>query len=202
MWKLIMVMYSMIIIMGIVLLFAVPLYGVFSILFGIGGIILYKRSTKEEQKPAEPTPPVVTHTEITPTYKVSVKTNIEYDEDDNPIIKPSRETVKTYHSKVAGVTFKCERDKDTTRKEIIELLIDGQELNVDKFEYNDQPACLLIEPMSRFDIGTLPKNVAAEIEEKYPDNELEVFVEEAGTFYPEDSEEEKPYCRVTVFVLK
>lgn len=171
---------SVVILLGVVLLLATPA-GIVFIIGGIVGIIYAVRKKPEpeprprSQRPASPQ-----------TVTVS----------------PSRRSVMSRTFNVAGVTCNCSIDPEYSRQDVFARAYEGEALNVEEYQYKGAPALLLVEPLQDLDIGNVPADLVAEIVERFPENELEAYIVNIDSFFPDDRDEEITTCKVKIYVLE
>lgn len=178
--KLMIVICAVLALMGLVLLLATPA-GLIFIAGGIAGIIYYAR-----KKAPAPEPVRASRNAAPEPIKVS----------------PSRKAVMSRTTKVAGVTFACHLDREYYRQDVFNRMWEGEKLRVDRYKYKGAPALLLVDPLQDLDIGTVPADLAEEIDEKYPYNEIEAYLVSMDSFWPDDSDDEITTAKVKLFVLE
>lgn len=79
----------------------------------------------------------------------------------------------TTHSKVRGVTYQCQKDSSINRQDVIAKLKPNEKLTVEKYEYNGEPAIMLLNSNS-LDVG----NFSADMAKKLYNKEFDVYVSE------------------------
>lgn len=79
----------------------------------------------------------------------------------------------TTHSKVRGVTYQCQKDSSINRQDVLAKLKPNEKLTVEKYEYNGEPAIMLLNSNS-LDVG----NFSADMAKKLYNKEFDVFVSE------------------------
>ena len=79
----------------------------------------------------------------------------------------------TTHSKVRGVTYQCQKDSSINRQDVVAKLKPNEKLTVEKYEYNGEPAIMLLNSNS-LDVG----NFSADMAKKLYNKEFDVFVSE------------------------
>lgn len=77
------------------------------------------------------------------------------------------------HSKLRGVTFKCEKNSNINRQDVVAKLKPNEKLTVERYEYNGEPAIMLLNSNS-IDVG----NFSAELAKKIYNKNFNVFVSE------------------------
>lgn len=77
------------------------------------------------------------------------------------------------HSKVRGVTYQCQKDSNINRQDVIAKLKPNEKLTVEKYEYNGEPAIMLLNS-NGLDVG----NFSADIAKKLYNKNFDVFVSE------------------------
>lgn len=112
---------------------------------------------------------------------------------------PSAKPRKQVTTKVAGVTFKCDLDRDEKRQDVLEGVYEGDYVEIQEYEYKGSPAFYVIDPQTGLDIGNLPSDVAQKISQF--DNPIyEAYVTRRGSFEPDDRDPVE-YCEVRVYVI-
>ena len=172
-----------VIIMSLVLLFVMPIAGVIGLI--VGGAVIYMSIRKiKEAKKSKEEPIALSPIRSAPK---EIPANI-----------PSRQYDKTATVRIAGVTFKCQMDHEESRQEILSLMQENDPVEIEPFDFRDRPGYLVINPAVGLDVGMLPKEIA----EAYPDREIEGYITEVDTFFPEDKEDEIWFGKVKIFILK
>lgn len=77
------------------------------------------------------------------------------------------------HSKVRGVTYQCQKASSINRQNVIAKLKPNEKLTVEKYEYNGEPAIMLLNS-NGLDVG----NFSADMAKKLYNKEFDVFVSE------------------------
>lgn len=77
------------------------------------------------------------------------------------------------HSKLRGVTFKCEKNSNINRQDVVAKLKPNEKLTVERYEYNGEPAIMLLNS-NGLDVG----NFSADIAKKLYNKNFDVFVSE------------------------
>lgn len=77
------------------------------------------------------------------------------------------------HSKLRGVTFKCEKNSNINRQDVVAKLKPNEKLTVERYEYNGEPAIMLLNS-NGIDVG----NFSAELAKKIYNKNFNVFVSE------------------------
>lgn len=77
------------------------------------------------------------------------------------------------HSKLRGVTFKCEKNSNINRQDVVAKLKPNEKLTVERYEYNGEPAIMLLNS-NGIDVG----NFSAELAKKIYNKNFDVFVSE------------------------
>lgn len=77
------------------------------------------------------------------------------------------------HSKVRGVTYQCQKDSNINRQDVIAKLKPNEKLTVEKYEYNGEPAIMLLNS-NGLDVG----NFSADMAKKLYNKEFDVYVSE------------------------
>lgn len=74
----------------------------------------------------------------------------------------------TIHTRLVGVTLKCDKDDDILRKELLKGIISPKtELHLEYYENNGQPTYYVIMSKTGLDIGTLKAEVSKDLYHKY-----------------------------------
>lgn len=132
-------------------------------------------------------------------YKTS-KNNLNQKNISKPIEFDER-IIKKYKFNVAGVTFKCKLDKNEKRQEILKTCTEGEKLAVEKFLYKGGPAYLLvIDGWYKYDIGTVPADIAEEIADNYAFKKRVAFIDKISDFQNE-SNKTIIYAKVILYIL-
>ena len=120
----------------------------------------------------------------------------------DPSPDPVRPTEIIYSTvfKAAGVTYKCQKDKEKSRQDILAGLSAGDFLYLEEFEYNEDPAYLVVDFASDLDIGTVPADLTEMINDKFYGNVTEMEVETVDSFIPDDKTEEIYFCKVKLAI--
>ena len=113
---------------------------------------------------------------------------------------PSAKPRKQVTTKVAGVTFKCDLDRNESRQEILEGVYEGDYVELQEYEYKGSPAFYVIDTQTGLDIGNIPADVAQKISQF--DNPIyEAYVTRRGSFEPDDDRDPVEYCEVRIYVI-
>lgn len=81
--------------------------------------------------------------------------------------------VKTLHTQIVGTFADCDLDSEQYREDLILTIKKNQQLSLQYWEYNGEPAYYVMHP-SGVDVGCLPKNISKNIYENYKECEFEV----------------------------
>ena len=103
--------------------------------------------------------------------------------------------------KVAGVTYKCRKDPDESRQEVLAGMHAGNLLILEEFEHKGEPAYLIVDYMTDLDIGAVPKNLAEKISTEFYGHVTQAEVSEVGSFFPDNEAEEIFFCKVKLIIL-
>lgn len=83
--------------------------------------------------------------------------------------------VKTLHTQIVGTFADCDLDSEQYREDLILTIKKNQQLSLQYWEYNGEPAYYVMHP-SGVDVGCLPKDISKNIYENYKECEFEVIV--------------------------
>ena len=118
------------------------------------------------------------------------------------IAKTERKVIYKTVFKVAGVTYKCKKDKEENRQDVLSGLSDGDFLLLEEYTYRGESAYLVVDYHSDLDIGNVPAPIAEKINNEYYGRTTEAEVYEIDSFYPDDKDEEIYYCKVQLKIYE
>ena len=104
--------------------------------------------------------------------------------------------------KVAGVTFKCQKNKKENRQDILSSLTEVSPIDLEEYEYKGKPAYLVVDCISDLDIGTVPEDIANEISNCFYGQDMDLEIRSIESFLPEEGIEEIYYCEVELKIYQ
>lgn len=118
--------------------------------------------------------------------------------------EPAKEQKIIYSTvfKVAGVTFRCQKDPEENRQDIISTLKNGDLLLLEEYDYKDEPAYMVVDYRFDLDIGNVPKDLTEKLNNEFYGYTTVAEVNSVNSFMPEDGVDEIYYCKVKLEVLK
>ena len=102
--------------------------------------------------------------------------------------------------KVAGVTYKCQKDPEESRQDVLAGLTELSPIDLEEYEYKDEPAYLVVDSISDLDLGNVPAPLVKKLYDNFYGHQIYVEIETVDSFFPDDSTEEIYYCRVKLSV--
>lgn len=155
----------------------------------VGVFLLFVREDKKKRKgitEPEPEPEPVPDPEPEP----------------EPEPEPPMERKVIYETvfKVAGVTYKCQKDPEESRQDVLSSVQEGDLLILEEFEHKGEPAYLIVDYRTDLDIGTVPKNLAEKINAEFYGHVTQAEVDTVGSFYPDDGTEEIFFCKARLII--
>lgn len=104
--------------------------------------------------------------------------------------------------KVAGVTFKCQKNKKENRQDILSSLTEVSPIDLEEYEYKGKPVYLVVDCISDLDIGTVPEDIANEISNCFYGQDMDLEIRSIESFLPEEGIEEIYYCEVELKIYQ
>lgn len=153
-----------------------------------------KEAEKEEPK-KEPIPEEPIPEEPAPEEPAPAPAPEEPLEQPKPL-----EPVYQIEFNVAGVTFNCQKNRKEKRQDVIADMTEASPIELEEYEYRGKPAYLVIDSIADLDIGNVPKNIAAELYEKYDGYPVYADIVKIDTFMPDDGDEEIYFCTVRLTI--